>query len=206
MKRFLSPLVALTAGSAVILGTHPALAHGTAMGGALGGLTHPLLGLDHLCMLLAVGTAAAFISSQLLLWALGGAVIGAALGFAGFTVASAEVMAALAISAVGALTLLAGKVAKITSNGVVANLSGLIVAGGVSLHAMLHGLEAPKDSSTLLWWSGACISSLLVCGSTFLILRRLSVSVSRSAAVAFLAIGALLAMVPLGLLAGAAGA
>jgi urease accessory protein len=45
MKRFLSPLVALTAGSAVVLGTHPALAHGIAAGGALGGLTHPLLSL-----------------------------------------------------------------------------------------------------------------------------------------------------------------
>ena len=73
MRRFHSPLIALTAGSAVVLGTHPALAHGTATGGALGGLTHPLLGLDHLIMLMAVGTAASFISSQLLLWALGGA-------------------------------------------------------------------------------------------------------------------------------------
>ena len=67
MKRFLSPLVALTAGSAVVMGTHPALAHSTATGGALGGLTHPLLGLDHLFMLMAAGTAASFISSQLLL-------------------------------------------------------------------------------------------------------------------------------------------
>jgi len=106
MKRFLSPLVALTAGSAVVLGTHPALAHGTAAGGALGGLTHTLLGVDHLFMLMAVGTAASFISSQLLLWALGGAVIGAAVGFTGFTLASAEVLAALAISAVGAPTVI----------------------------------------------------------------------------------------------------
>ena len=90
----------------MVLGTHPALAHGTAGGGALSGLTHPLLGLDHLLMLMAVGTAASFIYSQLLLWALGGAVIGAVLGFTGFTVTSAEVLAALAISAVGALILI----------------------------------------------------------------------------------------------------
>ena len=112
MKRFLSPLIALTAGSAVVLGTHPALAHGTAAGGALDGLTHPLLGVDHLFMLMAAGTAASFISSQLLLWALGGAVIGAAVGFTGFTLASAEVLSALAISAVGAMILVAGRVAK----------------------------------------------------------------------------------------------
>ena len=206
MKRFLSPLVALTAGSVVVLGTHPALAHGTAAGGALGGLTHPLLGLDHLFMLMAVGTAASFISSQLLLWALGGAVIGAAFGFSGFTVASAEVMAALAISAVGALTLLAGRFAKTSNATALTTISGVVVAGGVSVHAMLHGLEAPKDSSTLLWWSGALISSVLVCGGTYLLLKKLPVSVSRAAAVAFLAIGGLLAFGPLGLLAGGAGA
>jgi urease accessory protein len=148
MKRLLSPLVALTAGSAVILGTHPALAHGIASGGVTGGLTHPLLGLDHLFMLMAVGTAASLISSQLLLWAVGGAAIGAALGFSGFTVASAEVLAALAISALGALILVAGKVAKTSHATLLTTVSGAVVAGGVSIHAMLHGLEAPKDSST----------------------------------------------------------
>ncbi|MCP9890322.1 HupE/UreJ family protein [Cyanobium sp. Aljojuca 7D2] len=206
MKRFLSPLVALTAGSVVVLGTHPALAHSTAAGGALGGLTHPLLGLDHLFMLMAVGTAASFISSQLLLWALGGAVIGAAIGFTGFTIASAEVMAALAISAVGALTLLGGRFAKTSNPNALTTISGVVVGAGVSIHAMLHGLEAPKDSSTLLWWSGALLSSVLVCGGTYLLLKKLPVSVSKAAAVAFLAIGGFLAFGPLGLLAGGAGA
>ena len=206
MKRFLSPLVALTAGSAVVLGTHPALAHGTATGGALGGLTHPLLGLDHLFMLMAVGTAASFISSQLLLWALGGAVIGAAVGFTGFTVASAEVLAALAISAVGALILLAGKVAKTSNPNIITTVSGVVVAGGISIHAMLHGLEAPKDSSTLLWWSGALFSSVLVCGGTYLLQKKLPVTWTKAAAIAFLAIGGLLAFGPLGLMAGGAGA
>jgi urease accessory protein len=206
MKRCLSPLVALTAGSVVVLGTHPALAHSTAAGGALGGLTHPLLGLDHLFMLMAVGTAASFISSQLLLWALGGAVIGAAIGFTGFSVASAEVMAALAISAVGALTLLAGRLAKTSNPNALTTISGLVVGAGMAVHAMLHGLEAPKDSSTLLWWSGALLSSVLVCGGTSLLLKKLPVSVSKAAAMAFLAIGGFLAFGPLGLLAGGAGA
>lgn len=206
MKRFLSPLVALTAGSAVVLGTHPALAHGTAAGGALGGLTHPLLGLDHLFMLMAAGTAASFISSQLLLWALGGAVIGAAVGFTGFTVASAEVLAALAISAVGALILVAGRFAKTSNPNMLTTISGVLVAGGISIHAMLHGLEAPKDSSTLLWWSGALFSSVLVCGGTYLLQRKLPVTWTKAAAIAFLAIGGLLAFGPLGLMAGGAGA
>ena len=204
MKRLLSPLVALTAGSAVILGTHPALAHSTVTGGALSGLPHPLLGLDHLVMLMAVGTAGSFISSQVLLWALGGAVIGAAIGFTGFTIVSAEVLAALAISMMGALILYAGKVFK-TSNGNATTISGGIVAAAVSIHAMLHGLEAPTESSTLLWWSGALLSSVLVCGGSYLLLKRLPVSVTKAAAVAFLAIGGLLAFGPLILLAGGAG-
>jgi urease accessory protein len=206
MKRLLSPLVALAAGSTMILGGHPALAHSTAAGGALSGLTHPLLGLDHLCMLMAVGTAASYISSRLLLWALGGAVIGAAVGFTGFTVGSAEVMAALAISAVAAVTLLASKLAKPFNGTMLINVGGVVVAIGVSIHAMLHGLEAPKESSTVLWWSGALASSMLVCGGTYLLLKTLPVSVTRSAAIVFLAIGALLAFGPLGLLAGGAGA
>jgi urease accessory protein len=205
MKRFLSPLVALTAGSAVILGTHPALAHSTVTGGALSGLPHPLLGLDHLVMLMAVGTAGSFISSQVLLWALGGAVIGAAIGFTGFTIVSAEVLAALAISMVGALILYATKVVKTSNGNATTTISGGIVAAGVSIHAMLHGLEAPTDSSTLLWWSGALLSSVLACGGSYLLLKRLPVSVTKAAAVAFLAIGGLLAFGPLVLLAGGAG-
>ena len=206
MKRLLSPLVALTAGSVVILGTHPALAHGTAAGGALGGLIHPLLGLDHLVMLMALGTAASCISAQLLVWAVVGAVIGAALGLSGFTIASAEVIAPLAISAVGGLTLLKGRFYNTTSSVPLANFSGVVVAGGVSIHAMLHGLEAPKDSSTLIWWSGALLSSLLVCGGTYLLLKTLPISASKAAAVTFLAIGGLLAVGPVCLLAGGLGA
>jgi urease accessory protein len=190
----------------VVLGTHPVFAHGTATGGALGGLSHPLLGFDHLLMLMAAGTAASFISSQLLLWALGGAVIGAAVGFTGFTIASAEVLAALAISAVGCVILLAGRFAKTTNPNLLTTISGAVVATGISIHAMLHGLEAPKDGSTLLWWSGALVSSALVCGGTALLQKKLPLTWTKAAAIAFLAIGGLLAFAPLALLAGGAGA
>jgi urease accessory protein len=87
-----------------------------------------------------------------------------------------------------------------------ATISGVVVAGGIAIHAMLHGLEAPKDSSTLIWWSGAMLSSVLVCGGTHLLLRKLPTSVSKAAAIAFIAIGGLFAFGPLGLLAGGAGA
>lgn len=206
MKRFLAPLVAFTTGSAVVFGSHAALAHGTADGGVISGLSHPLLGLDHLFMLMAVGTAASFMSSQLLLWALCGAVIGAVAGFTGFSLAAGEVMAAMAISVVGALTLLAGRFTRTSNSATITTISGAVVAAGMAIHAMLHGLEAPRDSSSFLWWGGALLSSALVCGCTTLLLKTRPLSWTKAAAIAFLAIGALLALAPLGLLAGAAGA
>ncbi len=193
MKRFTAPLVALAAGTAALIGHHPAQAHGSAAGGLLGGLSHPLLGIDHLVMLLAVGTAASFISGRLLLWALGGAVIGAALGFTGSSLPSAELLAALAISATGLLTLIASRCAKPGNVQALDAISGPVVGAGVAIHALLHGLEAPHDSTTLLWWSGALLSSVLVCGGSFLVLKTLPVAFTKVAAAAFLAMGGLVA-------------
>ena len=211
MKRF-SPAAAIATATAsaatLMLSSLPAEAHGVAAGGAWGGLTHPLLGLDHLFMLMAVGTAASFISARLLLWALGGAVIGAAVGLTGWSVPSAELLAALAVSVLGGVILLAGK----ASNGntfkgnPLTTLSASVVAVGVSLHAMLHGLEAPADGSTVLWWGGALLSSALVCGATYLLLKKLPGVRPQAAAWAFLAIGGLLAWAPLAQSAAGAGA
>lgn len=194
MNRLTAPLIATAAGAVILLGTNPVLAHGAAAGGGLGGFTHPLLGPDHLFMLMAVGTAASLLSLRLLLWALAGAVIGAAFGLAGLNFASAEVLAALSISAVAGLSLLAGRGAVV----------GAVVGSGVAIHAMLHGLEAPQDGSTLIWWGGALFSSALVCGGTCLLLRKLPRSFPRTAAITLVAIGGLLAIGQLGLLASGA--
>jgi len=206
MKRF-SPAAAIAMATAsaatLILTSLPAEAHGVAAGGAWGGLTHPLLGLDHLFMLMAVGTAASFISARLLLWALGGAVIGAAVGLTGWSLPAAELLAALAVSVMGGVILLAGKASK---GNPLTTLSALVVAVGVSLHAMLHGLEAPSDGSTVLWWGGALLSSTLVCGATYLLLKKLPGVRPQAAAWAFLAIGGLLAWAPLAQSAAGAGA
>lgn len=198
MTRLKSPLIALAAGCAVILGSHSALAHGTAGGGALAGLSHPLLGLDHLLVLMAVGTAAALMGAQLLLWALSGAVLGAALGYSGLSIPAAEALAALAIASVGAITLLAGRQANSTAPPWLTSLSGAVVAAALAIHALLHGLEAPQDSSSMAWWGGALLSSTLVCGGTALVMRRQPLLWSQVAAAAFMALGCGLALVPLG--------
>ena len=202
MKRFTAPLIATAAGAVMLLGTSPVLAHGAAAGGALGGLTHPLLGLDHLFMLMAVGTAAALISARLLVWALAGAVLGAAIGLAGLNLPSAEVMAALSISAVAGLSLLAGKAVRTADANGPISIRGAVVGSGVAIHAMLHGLESPQDGNTLIWWSGALLSSALVCAGTCLLLKKLPPSLTKAAAITLIAIGGLLAIGQVGLLAG----
>ena len=202
MKRFTAPLIATAAGAVMLLGTSPVLAHGAAAGGALGGLTHPLLGLDHLFMLMAVGTAASLISARLLVWALAGAVLGAAIGLAGLNLPSAEVMAALSISAVAGLSLLAGKAVRTADANGPISIRGAVVGSGVAIHAMLHGLESPQDGNTLIWWSGALLSSALVCAGTCLLLKKLPPSLTKAAAITLTAIGGLLAIGQVGLLAG----
>lgn len=219
MKRFPPSLIALAAGAVTLLGSQPALAHGRAVGGLLGGLTHPLLGLDHLLMLLAVGAAASLFSGQLLVWAAAGALVGAVAGAGGFGLPAAEVWASLAVAALGALTLattgrrraVAGRfeggdaAPSPVSGGVgpaLEALSGPLVAAGVAIHALLHGQEAPAGGSSLLWWGGALISSLLVSVGAFHGFRTLPAVVTKVAAGLFLALGGLLALV---LLAGPAG-
>ena len=202
MKRFTAPLIATAAGAVMLLGTSPVLAHGAAAGGALGGLTHPLLGLDHLFMLMAVGTAASLISARLLVWALAGAVLGAAIGLAGLNLPSAEVMAALSISAVAGLSLLASKAVRTADANGPISIRGAVVGSGVAIHAMLHGLESPQDGNTLIWWSGALLSSALVCAGTCLLLKKLPPSLTKAAAITLTAIGGLLAIGQVGLLAG----
>jgi urease accessory protein len=214
MKRFTPPLIALAVGGASLIGSHPAQAHDSAATGVLAGLTHPLLGLDHLLMLLAVGAAASLLSSRLLLWAAGGALLGAAASVRGLHWPGAEIGAALAIAALGGLTLVAARGSEpaagamgregLVSRGRLVSPGGPVVAAGVAIHALLHGQEALVNSSSTFWWGGALISSVLVCGGAYTIFRRLPVAVTRAAAGAFLASGGALALASLSLLAGGA--
>lgn len=201
MKRRAALLASVAAASSVVLSSLPAQAHGGVHGGGLAGFSHPLFGLDHLFLLISVGAAAAFISARLLGWALGGAVVGALLGATGVMLPAGEVLAALAISSLGLLILASGRMINPTSPWV-----GLVVAAAVGVHGLLHGQEAPSDGSTILWWMGALLSSVLVAGGSYLMLRKLPLTWTRWAAVAFLLIGAVLAFGPLGLLASGAGA
>ena len=182
-----------------LLGTLPASAHGLAGHGLTGGFGHPLGGLDHLCLLIGVGAAASLISARLLLFALAGAVAGALFGLDGGGLPVAELLAAAAVSGLGLLILLSGRSGKPPSIAA----SGLVVTVSVAIHATLHGHEASGGGS---WWLGALLASSLVVGLTFLVLRRLGTAWTVRLAVLLTLAGAVLALGPIGLLAGGAAA
>ena len=127
-----------------LLSTLPAGAHGLAGAGLAAGASHPLLGLDHLLLLLGVGGAAALAGPSLLLVALAAAISGGWYGAFGGNLPGAEVLAALMVSGLG-LALAARQ----------GQLLAVVLAGGVAIHAMLHGQEATGSSADLLgWWLG----------------------------------------------------
>lgn len=190
MKRFFLPTTVLSVLAVLAFGALPSEAHGTAGGGAMSGLLHPLLGLDHLLMLLAVGTAASQLSFLLLPWALGGGLIGALAGQGGSTLPLVEPLATLAVMAVAALTLSWSQ--RGSANRVFLLFSGVLVGVGVAVHGMLHGMEAPADGSRLLWWAGALISSVVICGGTALALRQVPGEMGRRLALALLMAGGVL--------------
>ena len=163
--------------AALVLQT-PAQAHNAASTGAMAGVLHALFGLDHLLMLLAVGVAGAFLSASLLLWALAGGVVGALLGSAGLQLPGLEFLASAAVLLVGGWTVAARH---LSGRGwldasAIQWIGGGLVAVAVSVHGLLHGLEAPRVAGSLAWWAGSLLISVAISGGTALLLRRLQVA------------------------------
>ena len=149
--RSLVPALAAGFGLSLLSGL-PAGAHDLAAGDLLTGGLHPLLGMDHLLLLVGVGAAAAGIDGAVLLFALAGALLGGCFGALDFGALSgalplAEVLAALAVSAVGLLLLRPQG----WDRRLGLALPGGVIAAAVALHALLHGQAATGE---LGWWLG----------------------------------------------------
>jgi urease accessory protein len=125
-----------------------------------------------------------------LLFALGGALVGAVVGSLGLDLPGAEVLAALAVSGLGVMLLLLQKSPRSPQLGLV----GSAVAAAVAVHALLHGQEA---SGTLTWWLGAGLASSAVVGVTFVLLRRVSSRWTQALAAGLSLAGLALALAPL---------
>jgi len=119
---------------------HPG--HGAS--GLMAGLTHPLLGPDHLLAMLAVGVWSITALPAHKAWQgpvafMLALAVGAALGVTGFTVPYLEHMIALTVVLFGAMLVLARRPMPAAAAGL-----GLIAAAA-ALHGLAHGAEAPAQ-------------------------------------------------------------
>lgn len=187
-RRLLAPAAAGLALS--LLSALPAGAHSVADGGLLAGASHPLLGLDHLLLLLGVGGLASLVGAEVLLFALAGALLGSVIGVLGGQLPGAEVLAALAVTTLGVVLLQCQRSAQPPQLG----LLGSVVAAAVAVHALLHGQEASAAAS---WWLGAGLASAAVVGITYGVLRRCDGQWTRLLATGLSLAGLGLALAPL---------
>ncbi len=175
-----------------LLSAAPASAHSMAGTSALAGFSHSLLGLDHLLMLVGVGAAASFVSAQLLLFALAGGVLGSMAGLMGGQLPQAELLSALGVALMGLLVLGTAGSHRAPS----LSWCGALITATVAVHGLLHGQAA---HGTAGWWVGALLSSSLVVGLSFALLRRLRVVWTERVATLLTLSGAVLVLVTAGL-------
>jgi len=112
MKAFLR---ALPLGALAALGASPAFAHhamggempDTLAAGLISGLAHPVIGIDHLAFIVAVGLASAFVPARRLapLAFVGATLAGCLLMVAGIALPAAEIVITLSVVAAGAMVL-----------------------------------------------------------------------------------------------------
>ena len=120
-------------------------------------------------MLILLGAASASLSPRLLLWGLGGGVVGAVIGCLGGGLPAAEPLAALAVAAVALLLVRRQR----TGQAPALELCGALIAGAMALHALLHAQEVPDQTSASLWWMGVCFASGVVSLGSFALWQRL---------------------------------
>lgn len=138
----------------------PAAAHTGVPGGLGAGLLHPLLGLDHLLALVALGLWAGWMgkADRLLLPLLlvAGLGIGMLAGFAGVYLPAVESMIALSVLVFGLFASVAARPGRAIA---------LIVAAGFGLfHGYAHAVEMPLIGSLYGYAGGILASSALVTG------------------------------------------
>jgi urease accessory protein len=132
-----------------------------AAGGLAAGFVHPLLGLDHLLAMLAVGLLAAQTGGRAL-WLVPVAFLvmmgaGGAIALDGWPLPFVETAIALSVVA------LAGAVALGASASAVA---AAVIAGGFALfHGHAHGAEMPLDASGLEYAAGFLAASATLIGA-----------------------------------------
>lgn len=144
----LASLCCLAVPAAAHTGHHP-------LSGFVSGLAHPLLGLDHLLAMVAVGLWAAQIGGRAL-WAIpaafvGAMVLGGGLALAGLALPQVETGIAASVLVLGLLVATRRQWAVIV---------GMAIAGGFALfHGYAHGLEMPQAAAPALYALGFVLAT-----------------------------------------------
>ncbi len=143
----------LTAGVAV---AHPG--HGEHAGGFLSGLLHPMMGLDHLLAMAAIGfwsmRQSAGMKRSAPLFVVGGMVGGAAIAWAGVSLAGIETGIAMSVLLAGVLI---ATMAKLPTA-----IGGSLVALFMLTHGYAHGAEMTAGTSLITYMLGFVIATLAI--------------------------------------------
>jgi urease accessory protein len=171
--------IGMLAGLAGLLVAGPAAAHhvmegrlpSTFLEGLLSGLGHPIIGLDHLAFLLAVGGAVGL--GRLPLAAVAAFVIASALGVAlhvgGFDLPAGEALVAASVLALG-LALAAGMRARLRPALALFALAGLLHG-----HAFGESIYGAEPSPLAAYLAGLVLIQSALAGGLALVVRRLPV-------------------------------
>lgn len=148
-----------------------ALAHpGHGLSSAYAGLMHPLMGWDHLLMMLAVGVWASKQNGnarwQLPLTFLSAMTIGAFLGLAGFSFSGVETAIAASVMAMGLLLVIHLTIPAIIRIGIVALFA--------VLHGMAHGVELHSQQGYAALGGMLIATALLHCAGFLIGSQRLA--------------------------------
>jgi urease accessory protein len=150
----IAPIAALAAMTASAHAGHDAVGHG----GFAAGLLHPLLGLDHLLAMLAIGLWSVRQQGSLHrfmpLIMLAGMWGGAALAWGGLAVPGVEAVIALSVLLAGVLV---ATLARLPGA-----LGGVLVAAFMLFHGHAHGNELPTGASLLTYLLGFSLATLAI--------------------------------------------
>jgi urease accessory protein len=148
-------ITVVAAACVAVIGTaSPALAHtGHGSSGLWTGVTHPMLGIDHVVAMITVGVLAAALMRSFALPAtfVGTMAVGGALGIAGLPMPGGELAIAISVAALGAALVFA-KALRMDLM-----LGSIAVAGFVHGHA--HGVEAPTVAHPLIYVTGFVLAT-----------------------------------------------
>ena len=147
--------------TALILGSFaPAMAHAPGAGeaGLAAGFAHPLLGLDHILAMIAVGLWASQLGGRAL-WLVPGSFV--VLMAAGAGLATVTALPAVEFGIIGSLVVLGALVASAARLPVA--IGALIVGGFAIFHGHAHGAEMPGTAS-LLYAAGFLAATALLHG------------------------------------------